>query len=117
MKIQMLKNKALISILLLNELHVFFRGLKTRVDWYLLIEHTRRLDYAVMYFCKHTIYLILAYCLLFPKGIHKETKVFIFMFMIADMLHYLLLSHIGFEWVKVILVLLSFVIYKKFRLC
>lgn len=108
------KNYLLISILLLTELHVLFRGYKTtRVDWYLLIDYTRRIDYAVMYLNKHLIYIILSYCVLFNRNIYRDTKIFIFMWACADLLHYLALSHIGFEWVKLFLVILIFFVYKK----
>lgn len=109
------KNYLLLSILVLTELHVLFRGLKTRVDWYLLIDYTRRIDYAVMYLNKHFIYIILSYCFLFPKGILKDTKIFIFIWVLLDFVHYLLVSHIGFEWFKLTLSLIVFFIYKKVK--
>lgn len=115
-KLTLNKNYLLLSILILTELHVLFRGYKTiRVDWYLLIDYTRRIDYAVMYLNKHLIYIILSYCVLFNRNIQKDTKVFIFMWVIADFLHYITLSHLGFEWVKLTLVVLVFATYKKLK--
>lgn len=90
-----IKNYILLSIIMLSQLHVIFRGSDMRVDWYLFIEHTRRIDYAVMYLCKHLIYVIYSYCLLFPKGINKDVKIFIFILSILDLLHYLLYSHLN----------------------
>lgn len=94
---------------------MLFYGSKERVDWYFLIDHTRRIDYAVMYLCKHLIYLILAFCLLFPKDILRDTKVFIFIFTVWDLVHYFATSHIGFELFKWLLVLATFLVYKRFK--
>lgn len=113
MRIRQLKNYLLLSIVLFSQAHMLFSYTKVRVDWYLLIEHTRRLDYAIMYACKHLIYVIYAYCLLFPEGIKKDTKVFIFMLAIADFVHYFTTSHIGFAFVKLLGVLGLFLLYKK----
>lgn len=85
-----------------------------RVDWFLFIDHTRRIDYAVMYLCKHLIYVIYAYCLLFPIGIKKDTKLFIFTLSIWDIIHYFTYSHIGFIWIKLILVFITFFVVKLF---
>ncbi len=90
-----------------------FHGIEKRVDWFLLIDHTRRIDYAVMYLCKHLIYIVYSYCLLFPSGIHKDTKVFIFILAICDLLHYFLTSHIEFALPKLVLCLGIFYVYKK----
>ena len=109
------KNYILLSIIVLSQLHVYFRGDNTRVDWYLLIEYTRRIDYAVMYLCKHIIYVIYAYVILFPIGVKKDIKVFIFMLSIADLLHYVLISHIGFSEIKIVVTLVAFALYKIIR--
>lgn len=107
------KNYLLLFVIALSQLHAFFSGYKERVDWYFFIDYTRRIDYAVMYMCKHIIYIIYAYCLLFPEGIKKDTKVFIFMLALADFIHYITISHIGLPWVKLLCVLGLFLIYKK----
>lgn len=115
MKTLKLKNYLLLSIVILSQAHMIFSDTKQRVDWYLLIEHTRRLDYAVMYACKHLIYVIYAYCLLFPKGIKHEIKVFVFILAIADILHYFTTSHIGFAFIKLLGVFGIFLLYKKIK--
>ena len=83
-----------------------------RVDWFLCIDHTRRIDYAIMYLCKHIIYVIYAYLVLSPKNISKDLKVFIFILSLVDLFHYFLTSHIGFEEIKLLLVAIIYVIYK-----
>ncbi|QIG62344.1 hypothetical protein [Tenacibaculum phage JQ] len=113
MKSQKLKNYILLSIIVLSQLHVVFRYDSQRVDWFFLIEHTRRIDYAVMYLCKHLIYVIYAYMLLFPKGISKNVKVFIFILSIYDLLHFFATSHIGGAELKILLTLLTYLLYNK----
>jgi len=110
-----IKNYILLSVIILSQLHVFFRGSLQRVDWFLFIDHTRRIDYAVMYLSKHLIYIIYSYCLLFPKGIHKYIKVFIFILSIIDLLHYFSTSHIGFGTFKILVTTIIFVIYRKVK--
>ena len=84
-----------------------------RVDWFLFIDYTRRVDFAVMYLCKHIIYVILSYSILFPKGISRGTKVFVFTLSLFDLIHYFLTSHIGFSLIKLLLCVFVFVVYKK----
>ena len=103
------KDILLLSLIILSQLHVLFRGSEIRVDWYLCIEHTRRIDYAVMYFCRYIIQLILAYCVMFPSGINRNVKLFIFTLCIIDLIHYFTFSSIGYEQLKI---LFSYVAYK-----
>lgn len=115
MKKQTLKNYILLSIIVLSQLHVAFRYDSQRVDWFLFIDYTRRIDFAVMYLCKHLIYVIYAYMLLFPKGLSRNVKVFIFILSIYDLLHFFTTSHIGGAEIKLILTLITYLLYNKIK--
>lgn len=110
-----LKNYFLLSTFVLSQLHTLFRGSKTRVDWYLLIDHTRRIDYAVMYSTISINFLILAFCLRFPKGVNKEVTEFILIATSLDMLHLLLTSKIHFGLVKMFLAVIIWLIIYAYR--
>jgi len=96
-----LKNYLLLSTVVLSQLHTLFRGSKTRVDWYLLIDYTRRIDYAVMYTTTAVNFFILALCLKFPEGVKKEIINFIFIVTCLDLFHYFLVSKLYFGLVKI----------------
>lgn len=109
------KDYFLLSLIILSQLHVLFRGLDTRVDWFIFIDYTRRIDYFVMYLCKYLTQLILSYCLLFPNNINKDIKFFIFTMCCADLLHYFTTSSIGFGMEKLFIVGSIFLCYKYFN--
>lgn len=109
------KDILLISLIVLSQLHVLFRGLEVRVDWYLLSENTRRIDYAVMYLCRYIIQFILAYCVLFPAKISRDVRLLVFVISIFDLIHYLTLSSIGFEKEKILISTLFFYLIKKIK--
>lgn len=112
-----LKNYFLLSTFVLSQLHTLFRGSKTRVDWYLLIEYTRRIDYAVMYTTIAINFFILAFCLRFPKGVKQDVTDFILIVTSLDLIHLLLTSKIHFGLVKIfvsIFIWLILYVYKNF---
>lgn len=113
MKSQKHKNILLLSLIVLSQLHVIFRGQELRVDWFLCIEHTRRIDYAVLYLCRYLIQGILAYCVLFPSNISKDVKLFIFVLSVADLIHYLTFSSIGYGIEKILISSLIFFSLRK----
>jgi len=92
-----------------------FHGSKVRVDWYLLIDFTRRIDFAVMYLSTSINFLIISYCLYKPKGIHKEIKEFIFIVCLLDLIHYLLISRVYFGMVKIFLAIIIYYTIKLVR--
>lgn len=116
MQMHKFKNYILLSIIILSQLHVSFRGMSERVDWFIFIDYTRRIDYAVMYLCKHLIYVIYSYMLLFPKGISKDVKLFIFILALCDLFHYFATSHIGYGAVKVLVAYVIYFAIKKIKI-
>lgn len=110
-----IKNYFLLSTFILSSLHTIFRGSKVRVDWYLLIDYTRRIDFAVMYTTTAINFFILAYCLKFPKGIREEIKDFILIVVSLDLLHLILLSKLRFGFVKICLAIIIYYIIKLIR--
>ena len=107
-----IKNYFLLSTFVLSQLHTIFRGSKTRVDWYLLIDYTRRIDFAVMYTTTAINFFILAFCLRFPKGVKKEITEFILIVTSLDLLHLILLSRLRFGMVKICLAIIIYYIIK-----
>ena len=94
---------------------MMFSKTEQRVDWFLCIEHTRRLDYAIMYLCTHITEIILAFCLLYPNGISREVKRLIFILCILDIIHYFTFSSIGFESEKLIIAFILSYGYKQYK--
>ena len=114
MKNQTLKNILLLSLIVLSQLHVIFRGQELRVDWFLCIDYTRRIDYAVLYLCRYVVQAILAYCLLFPSNISKYVKMFVFILSISDLIHYLTFSSLGYGIEKILISSLIFFAIRKY---
>ena len=86
-----------------------------RLDLFLLVDHTRRIDFYFMYLGHSINYLILLFLLLFPKGLSTRAKQFIFLLCILDFLHYILLSKLYFAFIKIYLAILIYVILKQFK--
>ena len=105
------KDILLLSLIILSQLHAIYTGSTLRVDWYLCIKYTRRIDYAVLYICRYLIQIILAYCVLFPMGINRNIKLFIFILSIWDIIHYFTFSSIDYGQLKIIIAFISFLMY------
>lgn len=108
------KNYILFSLIILSQFYTIFRGSNVRVDWFFLVQHTRRIDYAVMYVTQYITEFVLAYCLLYPNNISRELKRLILIICGLDIIHYFLLSSIGFELEKLAL---AFVLSYGYKLC
>lgn len=111
-RMRRLINILLLSTTILSQLHVVFRGLKTRVDWFLFIEYTRRIDFAVMYLCTSIIFLIYSIALKYKHKINPDITSFIVIINSLDLIHYFATSRVGFGLVKLFCSILIFVIYK-----
>jgi hypothetical protein len=101
------KNYLLLLTPLIGHLYTLFRGSSERVSWW-LTDNTRRIDYAVMYYSISINFLILSFCLMYPKGINKKVRKFILILSSLDMMHLMLVSKLKFGIFKI---LLAFIIY------
>lgn len=112
-----LKNLALLSTFVISQIHTLFSTYKDwRVDWYLLIEHSKRVDFAVFYSGIAINFLIMAYCLHYPKGISRGISRFILIITVLDMFHLLLMARQGFGMAKIgiaLLIYIAYVFYNK----
>tara|TARA_R110000823_G_scaffold222259_1_gene350600 strand:+ start:385 stop:741 length:357 start_codon:yes stop_codon:yes gene_type:complete len=115
MKKLTLKSWVLLSTLIISQLHTLFWGSEVRVDWYLLIDKTRRIDFAVMYLTTSINFLIISYMMLFPKGISVDVKTLFFIVCLLDILHVLLIGrfHFGYSKVGLAIFIFSIVYYIK----
>jgi len=86
-----------------------------RLDLFLLVNHTRRIDFYFMYLGHSINYLILLFLLLFPKGLSTRAKQFIFLLCILDFLHYILLSRLYFGFVKIYAAIVIYVVLKQIK--
>mgnify|MGYP003152867497 CR=1 FL=1 len=115
MKRKIHKDWLLFSTVLISYFPKIFYGSKVRVDWFLLVEHTRRIDYYFFYLGVSLNYLILSYLLLFPKGVTKEMKQFILIVCILDLLHFVLLSKLHFGYIKIIMAIGIFYLLRMIK--
>ena len=115
MKKQTLKNYLLLLTPVLSLLHSFFKGSKHRVDWYLFIDYTRRIDYAIMYLTTSINFIIISFVMMYPKGVSVDIKIFILIVCLLDLIHYFTVSKVYFGVYKVFLAVILFYIYKYFK--
>jgi hypothetical protein len=94
-------------------LPTLFHGSKARVHWFLLVNHSRRIDFYFLYLGNAVSFLIFISLLLFPKGISKNMKVYIFIVCVLDLLHFLLLSKLYFSFIKLIIAWLIYRLLKN----
>jgi len=88
-----------------------------RLNLGLLVERSTRVDFFSLYYCTAINFLIMAYCLHYPKNIDKRVTRFILIITILDLLHLLLFAKQGFGIVKIAIAFLLFLsheFYKKY---
>ena len=106
------KDFLLLSTALISYLPSFFHGSKERIDFFLLVEYTRRIDFFFLYLGNSINFLIFAFLLLFPKGLSQQMKVFTIIVCILDFLHFILLSKLYFGIIKLFAAIFIHVMYK-----
>lgn len=95
------KNILLLSTYVLAYLPKMFYGTTERLSLGFLVERSTRLDFFVMYYAIALQFLILAYCVKFPDGIHEKVSELILIISVLDIVHLMLLSGQGFGMVKI----------------
>jgi hypothetical protein len=110
-----IKDWMLYSTALIGYFPSLFHGDKTRVDLFLLVDHTRRIDFYFMYLGHSINYLILLFLLLFPKGLSVRARQFVFLVCILDFFHYVLLSKLYFGFVKIYVAIVIYVVLKQLK--
>lgn len=91
---------------------VFYRE-KWRVGLALFYERSTRIDFAVLYYTWAINFLILAYCLHYPKGITKIMSRFILVTAVFDLIHLILFAQQVFGYSKVAIAIGIVLIYEK----
>lgn len=113
------KDYLLLSLVIISQIHVLFRGSGVNVDWFVFINKERGLNFTIFMICVFVRFIIVHYCLLFPFKINKDIKTYLFILAILDIFHFFLTSGIGFEIEKIIIgaflmCLTKFIRYVKF---
>lgn len=109
------KDLLLLSLCFISVLHIFFRGSGMKVDWFLFVDHKRNISFSVFMIGVYLRFIIMSYCLIKPKGINKNIPVFLFILSILDLIHFFTFSGLGFWKVKLLLALVCFISYVKFK--
>lgn len=109
------KNTLLLSAYIFSLLPKLFFENEYRLNLGLLVERSTRIDFFVMYYAIAIDFLIMAYCLHYPKGLDRRVTRFIFVITILDFVHLLLLGKQGFGIAKIFLAFLIVVAYDLFK--
>ena len=112
MKMKKYKNYILFSIILLSQVHVFFRGSDIRLEWF-LNGKVKTINFAVFLFFVHLRFLIFSYLMWKPKGISKDVPLFFFIVSVFDLLHFVFLSGYGYAEIKVFSAFIVFLLTRK----
>jgi hypothetical protein len=115
LKKTVIKDWMLYCTVLVSYFPSLFHGNKTKLDLFLLVEHSRRIDFYLMYLGHSINYLILLFLLLFPKDISVRAKQFVFLVCILDFLHYVLLSKLYFGFVKIFVAIFIYVVLRQIK--
>ena len=110
-----IKNTLLIGVLILSQVPSVFFGTTERMNLSLLVERSTRLDFVAMYYVNAIDFLILSYCLWFPKGINVNIKFFIFLMCLLDLFHLLLFAKQGFGITKMGIAVIIYFIYDTIK--
>ncbi len=110
------KNIAILSTYIISLLPKIFHGTKEMVYISLFNDKISRLDSAVYYYSLAISFLILAYCLHYPRGLDKRVTRLILTITSLDLLHLILLAKQGYGVEKIglaILIVISYDLYNK----
>ena len=106
------KNYILFSLIFLSQIHTLFRGCEFKVVW-LLNDISKSLSLTSFLFVKHISEFVVLYCLFRPKGLNKNLVVLFLIITFWDIIHFILLSGFGYEYLKVFLSLITFIAFKS----
>ncbi len=115
-KVVQFKNIALLTTYMLTLIPKTVFGLDARFNLGLFIERSTRIDYVLMFYTNAISFLILAYCLHYPRGLDKRVTRLILTITSLDLLHLIFLAKQGFGVEKIalaILIVVSYELYKK----
>ena len=105
-----IKNYILFSTIFISQVQTFFFGTKLRWNLSLFIERSTRVDFFFMYYANAINFIILAYCLHYPKNLDKRLTKLILFITCLDFLHLLLFAKRGYGMAKVCVAIL-YVLY------
>ena len=109
-----IKNGLLLLTFVLSQIPQLFYGSKERLNLSLFYERSTRIDFFAMYYVNAIDFLILAYCLHYPKGVHKSITRLILIITALDLIHLLTLARQIFGMGKVGLALFILVCYEYY---
>ena len=117
MKRTTLKNGLLLSTFVFSQIHTIFWGSSLRVNWYLFTnsDYSRRIDFAVMYYSIAIDFLILSYCLHYPKGIDRRVSRFILIVTSLDMVHLITNGKQHFGFSKIGIAFIIYMLYAEYK--
>lgn len=82
-----MKNIFLISTFVIAQIPTIFFGRTERINLSLFIERSTRIDFFFMYYATAINFLIMAYCMHFPRGVSKKITKFILIITVLDLIH------------------------------
>ncbi len=109
------KNGLLLSCFAIGQTPVLFFGTVKRMNLSLFVERSTRLDFVAMYYGNAISFVILAYLLVFPKGVDKRFARFVLIVCYLDLLHLFLFASRGFGMTKLALAILIYFIYEVIK--
>lgn len=109
------KNVILLLSYVIGYLPKLFFGSTYRISLGVFTERSTRIDFFVMYYSIAISFLILAYCLHYPKGLDKRVTRLILTITSLDLLHLIFLAKQGYGLEKIGLAILIVVGYDLFK--
>ena len=112
------KNILLLCTFVLSQLPSIFYGSTERLNLSLFVERSTRIDFFVLYYVTALNFLILAYCIHYPKGLNRTITRLILIITALDLIHLITMAQQVHGMGKVaialgILGLCEFYIYKR----
>jgi hypothetical protein len=111
-----IKNGFLLLTFVLSQVPQLFYSSTERLNLSIFIERSTRIDFFVMYYVIAIDFLIMAYCLHYPKGISRRVTRLILIVTSLDLIHLITLAKQKFGFAKIgvaLLILLLCEIYLK----
>jgi hypothetical protein len=107
------------SMPIVSKIKSFWYGDNSRVDWFLFYDFVNKQGenigvmkvWAIYFYTTLINFIIIAYCLLYPTGIHRWVKEFILVMCVLDLLHMVLYAGKSYVFLKLVIgIIITFVL-------
>lgn len=112
---KIIKNGVIILVLIVGALPSIFEGNTNRVNWWLFIDDPVKTYWAAHFYSEQINFALLAFLIMFPKGVNKWLARFLLIITLLDLVHLIAVKKLVFGEVKILAALIISMIIDKIK--